>query len=502
MIISQVRLRAPRFGALASILALLLCAQGFAGPAAARHKGVAARPAVAAAPAVEQHHIVTPYIVIDVASGRVIEQRNATRPWYPASVTKLMTVYVTLQAVREGRLTMNTPLVVSARAARMKPSKMGFAPGVEVTLDNALKMLMVKSANDLAVTVAEGVSGSVEAFADEMNQTARSLGMRESHFVNPNGLPDPNHVSSARDMAILGRALLLTFPEHADLFDIGAFRLGDITVPNHNGIIGRYPGADGMKTGFTCAAGFNLVASATRDGRKIIAVAMGDPSARLRTAHVANLLDRAFATSQLGDQASDLPSVGGGPPDMHGEICVRRSRKAMLEAEADDLGAPIQTPDGTVSPPGNGMKIAALPRPIFQPISVFLGPAPGYQGPVAGPRPANTPIGVIAYAPAEKKAATAAPLQADPKALSMRRGKATRRKAKAVGKTTSRTKIQAKSKVEPKAGSKVDAKNETKQLGHKRGKLAKQHAKPVVKVSKPAAKTTYPAKQDGKAAAE
>jgi D-alanyl-D-alanine carboxypeptidase len=399
-----------------TVLCLQVCAVGLVEPVAAAKKSVAA-------PVSHPHHTLTPYLVMDVASGRIIEERIASHIWYPASVTKLMTVFVALDAVRQGRLTMDTPLEVTSRAARMKPSKMGFPPGAQVTLDNALKMLMVKSANDIAVTVAEGVSGSVEAFADEMNQTAATLGMRESHFVNPNGLPDPNHISSARDMAILGRALLLRFPEHADLFNIGAFRLGDKIVPTHNGMIGRYPGADGMKTGFTCPAGFNLVASATREGRKVIVVVMGDASARQRTAHAADLFDRAFSSSQLGDFAANLPSIAGEPPDMKSEVCVRRSKAAQTEAETEDLSVPINTPDGPASAPqpGNGMLIAALPRPIYEPISVFVGPAPGYQGPVAGPRPANTPIGVIAYASPEK-AAIVAPLRPDPKALSMRRG--------------------------------------------------------------------------------
>ena len=318
-----------------TVLCFQFCAVGLVEPAAAAKKSFAA-------PVSHHHHALTPYLVMDVASGRIIEERIASHIWYPASVTKLMTVFVALEAVRQGRLTMDTPLEVTSRAARMKPSKMGFPPGTQVTLDNALKMLMVKSANDIAVTVAEGVSGSVEAFADEMNQTAATLGMRESHFVNPNGLPDPNHISSARDMAILGRALLLRFPEHADLFNIGAFRLGDTIVPTHNGMIGRYPGADGMKTGFTCPAGFNLVASATREGRKVIVVVMGDASARQRTAHAADLFDRAFSSSQLGDLAANLPSIAGEPPDMKSEVCVRRSKAAQIEAETEDLSVSHQ----------------------------------------------------------------------------------------------------------------------------------------------------------------
>ena len=135
---------------------------------------------------------------------------------------------------------------------------MGFEPGAEVTLDNALKMLMVKSPNDIAVMVAEGISGSVEDFADEMNAAAKKLGLQELHFVNPNGLHDPEHVSSARDMAIIARALLTEFPDHQDLFDIGELLLNGVVIRNHNGMLGRYPGADGMKTGFTCSSGFTL----------------------------------------------------------------------------------------------------------------------------------------------------------------------------------------------------------------------------------------------------
>ena len=376
------------------------------------------------------HFTPPPFLSMDVATGRIIEARDATRRWYPASVTKLMTVYVALQAVREGRLTLDTPLIVSARAASMKPSKMGFAPGSLVTLNNALKMLMVKSANDIAVTVAEGVSGSVEAFAQEMNETAAKLGMHESHFVNPNGLADPNHYSSARDMAILGRALLLNFPQYASLFSIGAMQIGEQVIPNHNGLIGRYPGADGMKTGYTCPAGFNLVASATRDGRKVVVVVMGDISAKVRTAHAADLLDRAFAAQQLGQSATDLPSADGAPPDLHTAICGGRSAKAQLLAETEDFSAPIHAAsDATPSTPGKGAAIASLPRPVFDPVPVFVGETPGYQGPIAGPRPANTPIGAIAYT-APEHAATPSPVRPDPKALSMHRGVKGEHKAK------------------------------------------------------------------------
>ena len=160
----------------------------------------------------------TPSLVVDVDSGSVLSQDQATQTWYPASITKLMTVYVALKAVEAGRLTLETPLTVSGRAAHQAPSRMGFHAGTEVTLDNSLKMLMVKSANDIAVTIAENIGGSVEGFASEMNRYSANLGMRESHWVNPNGLPESRQVTSARDMAILARALLREFPSQRELF--------------------------------------------------------------------------------------------------------------------------------------------------------------------------------------------------------------------------------------------------------------------------------------------
>src|SRR5436190_6030300 len=233
-------------------------------------------------------------LVIDSESGKVLYAQNAGYPWYPASVTKLMTAYVTLRAVKEGRLTLDTPLAVSPNAAAQSPVKMGFGVGTQVTVDNALKMLMVKSANDIAVVLAEGVGGSIENFADQMNQYARRLGMVQSSFVNPNGLPADDQISSARDLAILARALIREFPEYDYYWHLPGIRLGNKVQRNYNTLIGRYPGADGMKTGFICAAGFNLVASATRDGKRLIAVVLGAPSSAARALKAAQLLERGF----------------------------------------------------------------------------------------------------------------------------------------------------------------------------------------------------------------
>lgn len=343
-----------------------------------------------------------PTLVVDVDTDEVLYEDMSTAPWFPASLTKLMTTYVALSKVREGKVSMDTPLRVSARAASMAPSKMGFRPGTLVTLDNALKMLMVKSPNDIAVTIAEGISGSVEAFADEMNAYGSRLGLHESHFVNPNGLPDERHVSSARDMALIGRALLREFPDQHSLFGIGALSFGGRIINNHNGLLGRYPGVDGMKTGYTCSAGYNVVASAQRGDKRLIVVILGAPSVLERSVKAAGLFERFFGAAGNGSgrletlPASDIVL----PPDMRGQICGPGRRNAIAEAEAEDAtitlapAAPMfaRAPErgqviglaGAPAAAGPGPVSLLGPRPAFDPVRVYIGPAPGWTGPVPG----------------------------------------------------------------------------------------------------------------------
>src|SRR5882672_6588225 len=193
-------------------------------------------------------------LVVEADTGKVLQADNATYPWYPASVTKLMTAYVTLKAVKDRRITLDTLFTVSGNAAAQAPSKMGFQVGTTVTVDNALKMLMVKSANDIAVVLAEGVSGSIEKFADEMNRTSQRLGMTQSSWVNPNGLPAEEQITSARDLGILARALLREFPEYDFYWHVPAIKFGKRVMRNYNKLLEHYAGADGMKTGFICAS--------------------------------------------------------------------------------------------------------------------------------------------------------------------------------------------------------------------------------------------------------
>jgi D-alanyl-D-alanine carboxypeptidase len=405
-------------------------------------------PAFAAALVVAAGAQATPSVVVDVSSGQVLQQEQPTASWYPASLTKLMTVYVALDAVRARRIAFETPLIVSPRASRMAPSKMGFRPGSEVTLENALIMLMVKSANDIAVAIAEGVSGSVEGFADDMNRASAQLGMLESHWVNPNGLPDTRQVTSARDLAILGRALLVQFPEYAWLFNIGAMQLGNKVIPTHNGLLGRYPGADGMKTGFTCAAGFNLVASATHGGQRFIAVVLGAPSASARTAKAASLLDRAYMTGGSMGSLASLQGFGpAGAPDMRETVCHHRGKaQEQFMAEVEDTSIPISagmtgiplldTMSGATTQQVSVKDIARLPRPSFTPIQVYVGRSPGYQGPVARARAPGAPIGaqpdLTAYSNQKPQplGEGASPLaSADPNAVPLR-GRAAKRAAR------------------------------------------------------------------------
>ena len=375
-----------------------------------------------------------PSVVVDVGTGQVLEQDQATKPWFPASLTKLMTVYVALSAVRDGRTTLDTPFVMSYRAARMAPSKMGFPPGTAVTLDNALKMLMVKSANDIAIMIAEGISGSVEDFATEMNATAQKLGLHESHFMNPNGLPDPEHMSSARDMAMIATALYRDFPEDAGLFDIGALRLtnGQI-IPTHNGLLGRYDGADGMKTGFICASGFNVVASATRNGRHLVAVVMGSQTAKSRTLKVAGLLDAAFAglLQPTGSTLPALPATGDTQPaDIRDQICGKHRN-----VQEDDFAVPVAgMPAATGDAPASAKALLGGHRPAFVPLDVFIGPKPGWEGNVAKARDMPGPMEASAYIPkpVEAKAETETPA-AKP---SVRHGKVGRAAAKAIAAKT------------------------------------------------------------------
>jgi D-alanyl-D-alanine carboxypeptidase len=271
-------------------LMVVLFAFAFAMPAEAARKKK--RPVKAYSP---------PYaaFVIDVNSGRVLHDTHSTALRHPASVTKVMTLYMLFEAMERGRFRMDSELRVSSEAARQSPSKLGLRAGSTIAVEDAIKALITKSANDVAVVVAEAVGGDQETFAEQMTRKARSLGMSRTVFRNASGLPDPEQVTTARDLATLGRAIQDRFPRHYALFSTRSFEFDGWVYRNHNRLLGKVEGVDGIKTGFTRASGFNLLTSAKSDGRHIITVVLGGRSARARDVQVAHLVEthlpRAFA---------------------------------------------------------------------------------------------------------------------------------------------------------------------------------------------------------------
>ena len=306
-------------------------------------------------------------LLIEADSGKVLEAENATMPWYPASVTKLMTAYVTLKAVKDGKITLDTQITVSPTAASQSPSKMGFRPGIQLTVDNALKMMLVKSANDMAVVLAEGVGGSIDGFSAMMNQTAQKLGMTQTSYVNPNGLPADGQITSARDLAILARAIIKDLPEYEYFVHIPSIRYGRRVTQNFNKLIGRYPGADGFKTGFICASGYNLVASATRDGKRLIAVVLGASSGTMRAVRAAQMLDRGFGTNGLGwlkpslGTVDQLAPIDASPPNLRDEMCS--GKRHHPASDEDDTTASDSTSGAQI---GSTFLAAGLQQPARQ----------------------------------------------------------------------------------------------------------------------------------------
>ena len=362
-------------------------------------------------------------LLIEASTGKVLHAENATYPWYPASVTKLMTAYTTLRAIKDGKISFNTLLTVSRNAAAQQPTKMGFKIGTTVTVDNALKMLMVKSANDIAVTIAEGVGGSIAGFADMMNANAHRLGMSQSNFVNPNGLPAENHVTSARDLGILARALIQEFPEADAYWHIHSIQYGNRVMKNYNSLLDRYPGADGMKTGFICASGYNVVASATRNGRRLIAIILGAYGGGVRSQQAAQLLENGFnsgglswLTPSLGT-VDALAPIDAQPPNLRDEMCGGHRRKPASEEndEEEDTNASASG-DTNGNPqafmlsslkPANGKFVLGPPVDTTPPVVVFTGPAdhpdPVVQTASALAKPKKKKAAVAADKPASDK---------------------------------------------------------------------------------------------------
>lgn len=317
-----------------------------------------------------------PYIVVDVASGRVIDHSDAFRKWYPASLTKLMTAYLTFSALRDGKLSLSSPVLMSQRAVSVAPSKTFFRAGAQVTVDNSLKLLLVKSANDIAVALAETISGSQEAFVAQMNATAARLGMTDTHYVNPNGLPKKGQYSTARDLALLAVAIKREFPQYASYFSLEGVDTGKKTYGNYNMLIGRFDGADGMKTGFICASGFNQVSSATRNGRTVVSVVLGEDSLAGRTERSAELLQAGLSKPAAGTPLARLAPYGEQgteAADISAQICNPKAAQVRSEGR-DDAGRMI-------------IKSPYVHEMDHTPAYSFAGVIPGTEPPPPPPAP-------------------------------------------------------------------------------------------------------------------
>lgn len=270
--------------------------------------------------------------VIDADTGEVLQGLNEDTRNYPASLTKMMTLYLVFEKLKAKQWSMSTPLEVSKQASYQPPSKLGLQPGTTIAVKDAILALVTKSANDVATVIAENAAGRERSFALKMTAKARSLGMADTTFRNASGLPHRSQMSTARDMAVLARALLRDFPEYYHLFSTGEFSYDGRTYKNHNELLRTYPGADGFKTGYIRASGYNLVASATRDGRRLIGVVFGGRSSRHRNQVMADLLDKGFET--LGKGGRSAPALIAKAP-AQSPVPARTVQVASVETDDD-----------------------------------------------------------------------------------------------------------------------------------------------------------------------
>lgn len=270
-------------------------------------------------------------VLVDVENGSVLKSDGANALWYPASLTKMMTAFMVFEAARAGKLQFGDKITVSAKAAGQSPTKFGLRTGQKITVEQALTAMIVVSGNDAAVALAEAIGGSEERFSRMMTETARRIGMTRSEFRNASGLPNSAQVTTAHDMAVLALRIFERYPEHYHFFGARSVSIGGRSQPSVNGILSSYQGADGMKTGFTCGSGYNLVASAKRNGRRLVGVVLGGTNRGERAALMTQLLNTGFALPAKGalklkDLAVKVSAAEQGPPPtlLKGGECDQR----------------------------------------------------------------------------------------------------------------------------------------------------------------------------------
>jgi len=364
-------------------------------------------------------------LVIDGVTGKVLYARNETSERFPASLTKMMTLYLLFDALKAGKVTMQTPLPVSRHASIQKPTKLSLQPGQTISVDMAIRALVIRSANDVAVVIAEALGGTESHFARMMTEKARSLGMRSTNFHNASGLPDMLQITTATDMATLGRRLAYDHPQYYPYFALPGFTWKGTYYKTHDNLIDRYDGADGIKTGYTNASGFNLVSSVTRNGMHVVAVVMGGRTAVRRDLEMIRLLDQTFAQIQSNPSlvaratvpwqqvARGTPapaSAGFSLPAVSGTQGAQFAALSAMPSAAEDE----DSAEARIAPDEKFSVIhAEKPAPVMAAQPAVIAPLPAQTvakaGPVPAIRPTARPDFVAAGAPIRLAAVADAP---------------------------------------------------------------------------------------------
>ncbi|HWA03271.1 MAG TPA: D-alanyl-D-alanine carboxypeptidase [Rhizomicrobium sp.] len=392
---------------LAPLLGLILCLAAVPASAKHHHRGRAhAMPASLTDPAKDAA------LIVDGASGKVLYSRNANAERHPASLTKMMTLYLLFEALRKGQVDLATDIPVSAHAAAQKPTKLHLSPGDRIPVEAAINAIVVRSANDVAVAVAEALGGTESHFCSLMNEKARQLGMRDTFYHNASGLPDNLQISTASDLAILARHLSYDFPEYYHYFGTPGFTYRGVYYATHDNLIGRYAGADGIKTGYTGASGFNLVSSVTRGRTHVIGVVMGGRTAQRRDREMMRLLDNTFAQIRQNPTlvaSAKVPwqtlAQNARPVTAGFDLSPPAARPGADSSDGEDEDLAESQPDEDMTAPQNEIAPPAPPRP-----AVVAALAPRTET-GALPPPPHAPTPTAKPAPAPAATASIAPRQ-------------------------------------------------------------------------------------------
>ncbi len=357
-------------------------------------------------------------LILDGATGKVLYARNEAAERHPASLTKMMTLYMLFEALKAGKITMQTPMPVSSHAAQQKPTKLSLRRGETITVDTAIRAIVIRSANDVAVVIAEALGGTELHFAQMMSEKARAIGMHETYYHNASGLPDPLQITTATDLSVLARHLAYDFPQYYPYFALPGFNYRGTYYPTHDNLIGRYPGADGIKTGFTVASGFNLTSSVVRGGVHLIGIVMGGRTAVRRDLEMMHLLDTSFAQIEtnpalvargpvpwaLVADASQQPAVAGFTLPAQASSTPANQYAALSavpppipETDDEDAAEARRAPDENFSTLHNqAPQLASVAQPA-RPAPISTVPSIVAQA-AAAPIPAARPAGLDANA--------------------------------------------------------------------------------------------------------